>query len=122
MTETNAERKGYVKRLATRLEEGADQVMKAWSAQAKRPDRVGEVSYRGLELVHGGLRVAARYLSHLERGTQPPHRPATPEPHMPVPESHAHATESRPRRRRPAPAQTAPAHHGQRPEPEASAS
>ena len=37
-------------------------------------DRVGEVTHRTWELVHGGVGVAARSLSRLERATQPPAR------------------------------------------------
>ncbi len=103
MTETKTRRRGYLRQLASRLEQGGDQLMKTWKTQAKRPDRVGDVTYRGLELVHGGLGLAARSLSRLERATQQPHRTAKPEP--PVPKA--------PPKRR---AHPVAVHHGKRPE------
>src|SRR5215470_7521087 len=76
MAETKTWRRGYLAQLTTRLEEGADEFLKIWKTQAKRPDRVGDATYRGLELVHRGLRVAVRSLSRIERATQLPHRTA----------------------------------------------
>ena len=84
MIETKTGRKGYLRQLARRFEEGAGEFMKTWKAQAKRPDRVGDVTYGGLELVHGGLRLTVRSLSRLERATQLPHRAAKPEPPAPA--------------------------------------
>jgi hypothetical protein len=78
MAETKAARKGYRKELSTRLEEGVEQLMKTWKAEAKRPGPRGEVSYRSLELLHGGLEVTARSLARIERATQPPARTAKP--------------------------------------------
>lgn len=84
MTETKTGRKRYLRQLASRFEEGAGEFMKTWKRQAKRPDRVGDVTYGGLELVHGGLGLAVRSLSRLERATQLPHRTATAEPPAPA--------------------------------------
>jgi hypothetical protein len=84
MTQTKTGRRGYFKQLASRLEEGAGEFMKTWKTQAKRPDRVGDVTYGGLELVHGGFSLAVRSLTRLERATQLPHRAAKPEPPAPV--------------------------------------
>lgn len=78
MTKTRTGSEGYVEKLGTRLTEGAQQAVKAWKTQAKRTDAVGQVSYRGLELVHGGLGAAARSLGRMERATQPPQRPEKP--------------------------------------------
>ena len=106
MTETTTQHEDYVRRFSTRLSDGAEQFVKAWKTQAKRPDTVGEFSYRGLELVHGGLGIAARSLSRLERATQLPHRTARLEPP-------AH-TEPPPKRSRHAAAHPEPAHGGPR--------
>jgi len=109
MAETKTWRRGYLAQLTTRLEEGADEFLKIWKTQAKRPDRVGDVTYRGLELVHRGLRVAVRSLSRIERATQLPHRTAKPQP-APAPKA--------PFKGR---AHLVPMHHGkrlERPEPE----
>jgi len=81
MAERKTRRRGYVTELAARFEEAGDQVMRAWRTRAKRRDPVGDVSYRGLEAVHGGLKVAIRSLSRLEEATQPPHRAPRHEPH-----------------------------------------
>jgi hypothetical protein len=116
MAENKTPRRGYVRTLGSHLEEAAGEVMQAWRAQAKRRDRVGDVSYHGLEVVHGGLEVTVRSLSRLERATQPPHRAARPEPHPPAVETAIR----RPARHGPAP--TASAHHQPRPEPESSTS
>lgn len=125
MSETTFRRSNFGKRLSDRLEEGTDQVFKAWKTQARRPDRVGEVSYRGLELVHGGLEIAVRSLTHLEKVTALPHRPPKPRPHTEEPERTAHAAEAHARRSKPAPVHTTPAHRpgrGERHEPEVTAS
>jgi hypothetical protein len=84
MAETKTHRRGTIRSLGNRLEEAGGEVMKAWRAQAKRHDRVGELSYHGLEMVHGGVKFAARSLSRLEEATQPPRRAARPEPHEPA--------------------------------------
>ncbi len=103
MAETKTGRRGYFRQLGRRLEEGADELMKNWKAQARRPDQVGDITYRGLELVHGGLGAAARSLTRLERATQLPHRTVKPVP--PAVEAHAGR-----------PAHQAPVRHGRRPE------
>jgi hypothetical protein len=74
------ERRGYLRQLASQFEEGAGVLMKTWKARAKRSDPVGDAAYRGLELVHGGLKLSVQSLSRLERATQPPHRASAPEP------------------------------------------
>jgi len=56
---------------AKRAGEGAVRVLRS---QARRPDRMGEVTHRTWELVHDGVGVAARSLTRLERATQPPAR------------------------------------------------
>jgi hypothetical protein len=116
MAESKTRRSGYLGTLGSRLEETAGEIMQAWRTQAKRRDRIGDVSYHGLEVVHGGLEVTVRLLSRVERATQPPHRAARPEPHPPAVEP---AT-GHPARHAPAPA--ASAHHRPRPEPGPSAS
>jgi len=78
MPETRTVRRSYLGQLGNRLETGVDEFMKGWKAQAKRPDRLGDVTYRGLELVHDSLGVAVRSLTRLERATQLPHRTAKP--------------------------------------------
>jgi hypothetical protein len=71
-------------------------------ARAKRRDRVGEATYRALELISGGLDAAASALRQLGEATEPPAR---------GPRSHAATSSSasatsgaraRPVRRRPA--------------------
>ena len=99
MAKAKVERRGYVRRLSMRVQEGVDETMKAWRTQARRPDRIGELSHRGLELLHGGLGFAARSLSRMERSTAPPHRPAGHGASTPAPEPRVHAAGSRPRRR-----------------------
>jgi hypothetical protein len=82
MTETKTARKGYLKELTARFEDGAEQFMKTWRAEARRPGPRGEMSYRSLELVHGGFEVTARSLARIEKATQPPARTARhPVPH-----------------------------------------
>jgi hypothetical protein len=76
MTETRTARKGYLKELTARVGDGAEQLMKTWRAEARRPGTRGEMSYRGLELVHGGFEVTARSLARMEKATQPPARTA----------------------------------------------
>ena len=63
-----------LRELPTRAKEVADGVVQALRDQARRPDRVGEVTHRTWELVHGGVGVAARSLSRLEHAIQPPAR------------------------------------------------
>lgn len=87
MAQTKTARRDHRRRLADQLEEGAARFMKGWKTQARRRDAVGDASYRGLELVHGVLRVAVRSLTHIEEATQPPHRAPRPEP--PVSQQHA---------------------------------
>jgi len=104
MAERKTVRRDYVRKLAERLEEGAGRFMKDWKTQARRSDAVGDASYRGLELVHGGLGLAARSLTRLEKATQPPHRPPKPEPQVPehhAARPHAQAVEAAPRRATP---------------------
>lgn len=103
MPETRTGRRDYLGQLRKRLEKGGDEFMKGWKAQARRPDRLGDATYRGLELVHDGLGVAARSLSRLERATQLPHRTARP----PAPNATLAAGP---------PANAVPAPHGRRPE------
>jgi hypothetical protein len=50
--------------------------MRIVKTRARRRDRVGEATYRALELVHDGLGTAARALNRLEEATQPPARPS----------------------------------------------
>jgi hypothetical protein len=104
MADTRTVSSGHVRTFSTRVTEGAERLVKAWMTQAKRPDRVGEFSYRGLELVHGGLGVAARSLSRLEKATQLPHRTERPQPpaHVQPPAKRARHT----------PAHAEPAHRG----------
>jgi hypothetical protein len=45
--------------------------------RARRKDLVGDVAYRTLELVNGGLETMVRTLSRLENATTPPARPGT---------------------------------------------
>jgi hypothetical protein len=63
-----------IRELPTRAREVADGALRALRDQARRPDRVGEVTHRTWELVHVGVGVAARSLSRLERAVQPPAR------------------------------------------------
>jgi hypothetical protein len=113
MAETKTRRRGNLRMLEKRLEATGGEVMKAWRAQARRHDRVGDLSYRGLEVLHGGVKLAARSLSRMEEATQPPHRTARPEPHEPAhPVGHGPAATPAARHR------PAPRPH----EPEASAS
>jgi hypothetical protein len=63
-----------VKEVPTRVKEAAEGALRALKDQARRPDRVGEVTHRTWALVHDGVGVAARSLSRLERATQPPAR------------------------------------------------
>jgi hypothetical protein len=121
MAERKTARRGYLRRLADQLDESAGRFMKSWRTQARRPDAVGDASYRSLELVHGGLGVVVRSLTRMEKATQPPHRAPNPEP--PVPQHHAarpHAHAAEPPARRPRPtARPTAAHRAPR---EASAS
>lgn len=43
-------------------------------AQARRKDLVGELAYRGLDLVNGSLKEVASAITRLERASQPPAR------------------------------------------------
>src|ERR1700730_6458099 len=60
--------------LPTQVKEAGEGAIRALRSQARRPDRVGEVTHRTWELVNVGVGVAARSLSRLERATQPPAR------------------------------------------------
>ena len=110
MAETRTRRRRYFRMLEKRLEEAGGEMMKAWRAQARRHDRVGDLSYRGLEILHGGAKLAARSLSRIEEATQPPHRAARHEPHAPAGEA-AH-------RARPAAAPAPAARHRAAPRPD----
>ena len=44
-------------------------------ARARRVDLIGEMAYRGLDLVHGSLKDFTSALDRLERASQPPARP-----------------------------------------------
>jgi hypothetical protein len=81
---TKTRRSRCIGMLEKRLEKTGGELMKAWRTQARRHDRVGDLSYHGLETLHGGVQFAARSLSRLEEATQPPHRTARPEPHAPA--------------------------------------
>jgi hypothetical protein len=63
-----------IKELPTQVKGAAEGAVKALRDQARRPDRVGEVTHRTWELVHGGVGVAARSLTRLEQVIQPPAR------------------------------------------------
>ena len=63
-----------LKELRTRAKEVADGAMQTLRDQARRQDRIGEVTHRTWELVHGGVGVAARSLTRLEHAIQPPAR------------------------------------------------
>jgi hypothetical protein len=103
MAERKTRRKGTIRALGRRLEVAGGEVMKAWRTQAERPDRVGDLSYQGLELAHVGAKLAARSLSRLEEATQPPRRTARREPNEPAhPARHAPPA-APPARHRPAP-------------------
>jgi hypothetical protein len=103
MAETKTRRRGNFRTLEKRLEDAGGEVMKAWRVQARRHDRVGDLTYHGLEMLHGGVKFAARSLSRLEEATQPPHRTARTEPHRPAEEPAHRATQAPAARRRPAP-------------------
>jgi hypothetical protein len=45
--------------------------------RARRKDLIGDVAYRTLELVNGGLEAVLGTLTRLERATEPPTRPGT---------------------------------------------
>lgn len=72
-----------LKQAAGQVKGAADGLMRNWRSQAKRSDRVGDVSYRTLELVHRGADLAAKGLSQLEKATQPPARSTKPQPYRP---------------------------------------
>ena len=76
MAGMNTPRRGYVESLARRLGEGSEDFLKAWKTGAKRPDRIGDVTYGALHLLHGGVEVAVRSLGRLEKATVPPARTA----------------------------------------------
>jgi hypothetical protein len=78
MAETKTARKGYLKELTQRFEGGAGDFMNTWKAGAKRADPVGDVGYHSLELVHGGLKFAARSFARMEKATELPARGGKP--------------------------------------------
>ena len=63
-----------IKELPTQVKQAAEGAVRALRGQARRPDRVGEVTHRTWELVHDGVDVAARSLTRLEKAIQPPAR------------------------------------------------
>ena len=60
-----------------RLEQAARTGLRRVKDRARRHDRVGEATYRALELVSDGLGGAARALRQLGEATQPPPRART---------------------------------------------
>jgi hypothetical protein len=81
MTERKTRPARHAVTFGERLRRAGDQVMQALRARARRRDPVGDATYRGMEVVHGGLELTIRSLGRLERATQPPHRVARHEPH-----------------------------------------
>lgn len=63
------------RRLAKETERMAKDGLQRAKARARRQDRVGNATYRALELVHTGLGSAARAFGRLEEAIQPPARP-----------------------------------------------
>jgi len=55
----------------------AENSLRFVKSQAKRQDTVGDVTYRALELAHGGAGAAARALSRFQEAIQPPTRYAS---------------------------------------------
>ena len=51
--------------------------IRAVKERARRKDLVGDVAYRTLEFVNGGLEMVLGTLNRLERATEPPTRPGT---------------------------------------------
>ena len=51
--------------------------IRAVKQRARRKDLIGDVAYRTLELVNGGLETVLRTLNRLENATEPPARPGT---------------------------------------------
>jgi hypothetical protein len=84
MAGTKTAQENYFEVLQERFEKGTEAFFNAWKTGAKRPDRIGDVSYRTLKLVHAGAGAAARSLTHLEKTTQPPARTAVPAAHTPA--------------------------------------
>jgi hypothetical protein len=62
------------RRLARETERVAKDGLQRAKARARRQDRVGNATYRALELVHSGLGTAARTFGRLEEAVQPPAR------------------------------------------------
>ncbi len=60
-----------------RLEHAARDGLRLVKDRARQRDRVGEATYRALELVSDGLVAAARALRQLGEATQPPPRART---------------------------------------------
>ena len=63
-----------IKELPTHAKGAGEAAVRVLRDQARRPDRVGELTHRTWELVHEWVGVAARSLTRLERVTQPPAR------------------------------------------------
>jgi hypothetical protein len=63
-----------IKELPTHAKVAGEAAVRALRDQARRPDRVGEVTHRTWVLFHDGLGVAARSLGRLEQATKPPAR------------------------------------------------
>jgi hypothetical protein len=62
------------RRIARETERVAKDGLQRAKARARRQDRVGNATYRALELAHTGLGSAARALGRLEEAIQPPAR------------------------------------------------
>jgi hypothetical protein len=62
----------------TRVADAAKRGLKQIKARAERPDRVGEATYRTLELVSDGLGATAKALRQLGKAVEPPSRGQTP--------------------------------------------
>ena len=58
----------------TRVTKAARDGLRQVKARARRHDRVGEATYRALELTSGGLGAAARALRQLGEAMEPPAR------------------------------------------------
>ena len=74
MIEAMSKRLDDIKELPTQVKRAPEEALRVLRSQARRPDRVGEVTHRTWELVHDGVGIAARSLTRLERVTQPPAR------------------------------------------------
>jgi hypothetical protein len=75
----DAQRQNYPKEIdmptiKQTAQEAAQNSLRFVKNQAKRPDTVGDVTHRALELAHGGAGAAARALSRFQEAIQPPAR------------------------------------------------